>query len=260
MGPEKPKGRRCLLDGPLVGKLHLLQLEEVLQLRVVYFPVAPDEDADRPFVRVVDDGLEELVRCDPEERGNLVYPPLVRRLHTPVKALFRGDGTLRESHLGPLQVGRVTAAVAGDDDVLTGVGEHHELVGEAPAYLAGVGLDDAEPEPAPREDIDVRLVHLLVALLRPGLVDIEAVGVLHRELAGAHDPEAGSDLVAELVLDLVEVDGEVLVGLHFPPHQIGDHLLVGGPRHSSRLFLSTKRRSSLPYFSHRVLSTQSSFG
>ena len=46
------------------------------------------------------------------------------------------------------------------------------------------------------------------ALLRGG----EAVGVLHNELAAAHQAKAGTELVAELVLNVIQVDGQLLIG------------------------------------------------
>jgi hypothetical protein len=41
------------------------------------------------------------------------------------------------------------------------------------------------------------------------VIGMEAVGVLHQELARAHDAEARPDLVAELGLDLVVVDRQL---------------------------------------------------
>src|SRR2546427_10970295 len=66
------------------------------------------------------------------------------------------------------------------------------------ADQAGVGIHRAEAEPAAGEDGLVRLVHLPVALLCAGFVGVERVGVLHDELAPAHQPEARPDLVPEL--------------------------------------------------------------
>jgi hypothetical protein len=40
---------------------------------------------------------------------------------------------------------------------------------------------------------------------------VERIGVLHQEFARAHHAEARADLVAELGLDLVEVDRQLLV-------------------------------------------------
>ena len=97
------------------------------------------------------------------------------------------------------------------------------------ADQAGVGFHWAEGQPAAGEDGLVRLVHLPVALLCAGFVGVERVGVLHDELAPAHQPEARPDLVPELGLDLVEVRRELPVGADLAPHQVGDHFLVRRP-------------------------------
>ncbi len=57
---------------------------------------------------------------------------------------------------------------------------------------------------------------------------MEGVGILHQELPGAHHPETGTHLVAELGLDLVEVGRQLFVALYFAAYEIGDHLFVGG--------------------------------
>ena len=62
---------------------------------------------------------------------------------------------------------------------------------------------------------------------RRGSVHVEGVGILHDELAAAHQAEAGADLVAELALDLVEIERHLPVALDLAPHQVGHHLFVG---------------------------------
>ena len=57
------------------------------------------------------------------------------------------------------------------------------------------------------------------------------VGVLHRELAPAHDAEARTALVAELGLDLVEVLRQLLVAAQLLARDVGDRLLGGGLQH-----------------------------
>jgi hypothetical protein len=51
----------------------------------------------------------------------------------------------------------------------------------------------------------------LVGPVEAGVVDVEGVAVLHHELTAAQDPGPGPRLVAVLVLDLVDPQGEVLV-------------------------------------------------
>jgi len=48
-------------------------------------------------------------------------------------------------------------------------------------------------------------------MTRPDRVEIEGIGVLHQEFAPAHQPEAGPHLVAELPLDVIEVERQILV-------------------------------------------------
>ena len=57
---------------------------------------------------------------------------------------------------------------------------------------------------------------------------MEGVGVLHGEFASAHQSESRAQLVAELGLDLVEIDGELAIGVHRIANGVGDDLLGGG--------------------------------
>jgi hypothetical protein len=42
---------------------------------------------------------------------------------------------------------------------------------------------------------------------------MKGVGILHDEFAASHDAEARADLIAELRLDLVEIDRQLAVAL-----------------------------------------------
>ena len=66
-------------------------------------------------------------------------------------------------------------------------------------------------EAAAVEDPAIGLVHRVVARVELLDVGVEAVGVLHQELAGPDDAEPRPGLVAELGLDLVEGDRQLLV-------------------------------------------------
>ena len=72
-----------------------------------------------------------------------------------------------------------------------------------PPMMPGVRLDLVELEAAARVDAVVGLLVQGVALVEAGLVAVERVGVLHRELAGAQDAALGPRLVALLDLDVV---------------------------------------------------------
>ena len=104
------------------------------------------------------------------------------------------------------------------------------------AHHARVALDHHAVDAAARVDAVVGGDLQPVALLQPFLVDVEAVGVLHAELARAQDAALGPRLVALLGLDVVPHLRELLVAVDLPRGQPGDHLFVGhGQRHVGAL-------------------------
>ena len=76
------------------------------------------------------------------------------------------------------------------------------------------------------EDATVGVEHGVVRGIEPVFVEVEGVGVLHRELAQPLQPRARAHLVAELGLNLVERHGQVAVGARVDAEEGGDHLLV----------------------------------
>ncbi len=70
--------------------------------------------------------------------------------------------------------------------------------------------------------------HLVIGMDRVFLGQVKGIGVLHQEFARAHRAEAWTHLVAELQLNMIEVQRQVLVGLHIGTEDVGDHLLIGG--------------------------------
>jgi hypothetical protein len=79
------------------------------------------------------------------------------------------------------------------------------------AHHADVGLD---PVPLEAEAIAHAVIGddvALVGLLQPRRVAVEAVGVLHDELAGAQHARAGTRLVALLDLEVVQDHRQIAV-------------------------------------------------
>ncbi len=118
--------------------------------------------------------------------------------------------------------------------VLAGVGLGEELLGCAAAHRAGGRGDDHVLDAEPREDPFVRVAVRPVRRSQALVGEVEAVGVLHDELAAAQDAGAGPFLVSVLRLDLIQGDREVLVGVVFTLDGEREHLLVGGGRAGSR--------------------------
>ena len=127
-----------------------------------------------------------------------------------------------------LDVGGVVAAGAADVGVLADLGLGQELLGLRATHRTAGRLDDDVVEAEPVEGADVGLAVRGVRRVEPLVGGVEGVGVLHDELAAAQDAGAGTRLVAVLGLDLVEPDGQVLVGGVEVLHREGEHLLVRG--------------------------------
>ncbi len=98
----------------------------------------------------------------------------------------------------------------------------------AAADLPRVRLHDRRVQPEPIEDAFVCLVHDPVRLPHAVLVAVDRVRVLHQELAYAEQPEPGTELVAVLPFDLVDVLRQVAIGREVGGRHQGDDLLLRG--------------------------------
>ena len=230
-GPANPLGAPVALITTSSGASSTqLQPSRRLSLIVVQLPVAAQQHRHRlALVGLDDQGLDQALGGNLQKEGHLLDRFAGRGQH--LFELLRGS---RRRDRGGfdfrlLHIGRVLAAVAGDDGVLARFGQHHEFMGVGAADGTGLGLDGAVLEAAALEDTPVGLVHLLVGAVRPRLVQVEGVGVLHDEFAAAHQAETGPDFVAEFSLDLVEIEGQLPVGADLPADDVGDHFLVGRP-------------------------------
>ena len=241
--------------------------ERPANLGFVGFVVASDQSGDW---LVVDEKDEEFSRgcfIDLEEVANLDDCPPVWCGDGRVGGSRRGVG--RGGHfpgggltdLGSFLVGGVLAGGALDDGVFAGGGGDHELVRAVAADGAGFGFDDGVGDAATVEDPAIRLVHRVVAGAKLVDIGVEAVGVLHQELAGPQDPEAGAGFIAKLGLDLVERDRQLLVrpneGRARCPVQTSSWV---GPRAKCCFELVVSCMSSSPNVSYRPDSFQSSIG
>ena len=115
------------------------------------------------------------------------------------------------------------------DFALAGLGQNDEFMAEITADRAGVGAHRDRLQPHPREGAQIGDEHLIVGVFGARRVEIEAVIVLHQELAAAHHAKARPHLVAEFPLDVVEVLRQVAIALDRGADDLGDLLLVGRP-------------------------------
>ena len=191
----------------LVGHHAIALAKDVLGLAVIELMITRDNGHDRLALGV--DECQRLARAvlgEPKELSNCLNGTHARSLNLGERTVAR---TLGHNDLGAcgLIVGSEAAIVAVDERSLAGVGQSHVLDGGIATDLTGVGNNGQGLDIAALADVSVGLLHLVILLLQALLRGGEAVGVLHDELAAAHQTKAGAELVAELILDVVEVNG-----------------------------------------------------
>ena len=210
--------------------LHLVLLrrtvrpDQLCQLLLVQRLVAAHQRQHRPAVAHDQDGLEQEVGGHLQEPGHLVDGPALRRCHflkRPVRELRRLRHGKRKFH-----VRRIPAPVAERHIVLARRRRRHVLVRHGPAHHARVALDHVELDAAAGIDLLVCFEVQFVGLVQARLVPVEAVGVLHGELARTQDAALGPRLVPQLGLDLVPDLRQVPVGADVVRREPGHGLLV----------------------------------
>ena len=96
----------------------------------------------------------------------------------------------------------------------------------AAANGAVIRFDWAKLEAHARENIRIGIVHLLVGLVHALDILIKGIEVLHDELAAAHQAETRAALIAELVLNLIEHQRQLLVGTNLIADKRRNHLFM----------------------------------
>ena len=196
----------------LVGHHAIALAKDVLGLAVVELMIARDNGHDRLALSV--DECQRLARAvlgEAEELCNCLDGAHARGLDLGERTVA---GALGHDNLGAcrLVVSSKATIVAVNQRSLAGVSKSHVLDGGVATDLTGIGDNGQSLDVAALTDIGVRLLHLVVLLLQALLRSGEAVGVLHDELAAAHQAKTGTELVAELVLNVVQIDGQLLIG------------------------------------------------
>ena len=112
---------------------------------------------------------------------------------------------------------------------LAGISEDDEFVREVAADRSGISLHRDRLQPHAGKGPQIGDEHLVVGLLGPRHVEVEAVGVLHQELTTSYHTKARPHLVAEFPLDVVKHPRQVAVALDRGADDLGYLFLVGRP-------------------------------
>jgi len=230
--PDEARLAAEALDDLFVGgKAERAECVDLACLDFVQFMIAAQQKQGEGLAAVLlladhGDRLDNAVERHGEELGDIGTGHLARGVD-----LFhgqRGSGArcARRQCFGKFDVGGIVRGRAEGDVVFARVGQHVELMRAGTADRAGVGRHGTEFQAEAGEDAAVGRVHVAVFALQILEGAVEGVTVLHQELATAHDAEARADFVAELALDLVEVDWQLAVALDVASYDIGDDFLV----------------------------------
>ena len=131
-----------------------------------------------------------------------------------------------------LHVGAVIAVGADNESILAYIGKEHELVAYTASHHTGIGFDDDDIfKPDAAEYTLVSGIYAAVILLEILLRGMEGVCVLHSEFAHTDKTAAGTRLVAELCLYLVDHERIFGVRLRGVPHELDRGLLVSHAQH-----------------------------
>ena len=174
-------------------------------------------------------GFAGPVLGEAKEVGNGLDGTHARSVNLFQDAVSRALGHRDLSGSG-LVVSGESAVIAVDQARLASVRQSHKLDGGIAADLTGVGDYGQGLKAAALADAGIGVLHVIVDLLQALLRGGEGIAVLHDELAAAHEAEAGAHLIAELILDLIQVDGQLLIGTQLVLHQVGDGLLMCGSK------------------------------
>ncbi len=202
-----------------------------LELDLVEAVVSTEQHEDR--TASLDDhreGLDDRPGGDAERRRDLLHRASARGVHGDGLGQRLGQVDALRGRAGDLDVGGI--AGVGERDVVLARGTgRHVLVRAGAAHHADVRLDAVPLQAGAVEDAVVGLDVQLVGVRQPLRVAVEAVGVLHDELARSQHAGARARLVALLGLEVVEDARQVAVGADLAGHVEGDVLLVGHRQH-----------------------------
>ena len=230
LGTDEPLGEPVPGEVLVLEAAHPFGEVQPRELLLPHLAIAGKQHRDGATLDVEEDALQRGRGGHAHLFDHQVDRHRARRLDLRERLELSGSARLGSARRRGFGIREVVVVLAPHEQVLTDVGEGHELVVHPAADRPGIGLDGHDVQAQSVEHALVGLVHHAVGLAQPVLVPIERVRVLHQELAPAQQPVAGTPLVPILPLHLVHVDGEVLVRRELLLDEGSNDLLLGRPQ------------------------------
>ena len=128
--------------------------------------------------------------------------------------------------LGLFNVGCIFAFRAIDDLCLTTISQHHEFMAAVATDSTAISLNRAIGQATAIKNARISIIHFCIGFIQTSLITVEGISILHNEVAAAHQAKARTTLVAEFVLNLVQIQRQLAIGAHIGLHYGGHHFLV----------------------------------
>ena len=93
-----------------------------------------------------------------------------------------------------------------------------------------ISFDNYIVQAATFEYATISLIHFFVGGFELSDTQMKTVSVLHQEFAGSQHPKPRPKFVAKLSLDLIKIQGQLLVGANVLSYQSGNNFLMRGPK------------------------------
>ena len=227
--PGETRGRAGDVGyGRFFGKFSAGSAKDLCEFFRIYVVVASNECSDGFIRRRINKRLNQILWFSFQELADFFNGPDVRGVKLFGLAYF--GACLRQGRRvngSFFDVPCLVAAVYVDNNVFTVFAGNSELVRTGPAHFAGLCFDDDVFDSAALEYPAICIVHYAVGFFETFRAGVETVRIFHDKFARAEYAEPGAELITELKTHLVDIDGQLLVGIYLTSHEVCYDLFGG---------------------------------
>ena len=223
-----------------ISQSDFVGIEQLSELDFIDVTVASDHNSDRFAVNIIDQCLDELLDVFLKEVSNFLDRSGMRCFHQGhFFEIFLNNDRLALAG-GDFDIGRQVAVVTEDENIFAHRCQCLEFLGEQTAHDAGVSADDAVVKVEAVHDVLIGIELLGICFIKTGFVFIERVGILHDEFTDTDQTIAGTRLVTELCLELIEGKRHVLVGADLHLGSSREEFFMGRTQYIRHAFAVTQ--------------------